>query len=398
MQAIGQSLGLGVYGASVLAILYTYLGYPWLIRRLARRSSSSVSAAESAGEGGAAPTRCCVVIAAHDEADTLPAKLRQWLQGENGACIEAIWVGSDGSDDGTEEAVAAIGDARIQVRRFATRRGKPSVLNDLVAACQSEVVVFTDARQEIGEAALPRLLAHFADPRMGVVSGELVFRDPATGSATATGMGTYWRYEKSIRRAEAQYRSVPGATGALYALRRSLYRPIPADTLLDDVVIPMQAVEQGYRCIFDSEAVVFDQPSTSGRAEQIRKRRTIAGNIQLLRLFPRWLHPARNPIWFEFVSHKMLRLFSPLFLVLLALTNALLLAGAAGLIWGWLGLTLAGQAVFYALAAVGFSGAAQSAWFAAPALFVRLNTTTLQAWWDAWRGRYRVAWDRSRSS
>ena len=113
------------------------------------------------------------------------------------------------------------------------------------------------------------MLANFADPAVGVVSGELVFRADSEGSTAAQGIGAYWRYEKSIRKAEARFRSIPGATGALYAIRKELFQPIPESTLLDDVVIPMQAVAEGCRCVFEQRAVAWDTPSQSLGRESI---------------------------------------------------------------------------------------------------------------------------------
>jgi cellulose synthase/poly-beta-1,6-N-acetylglucosamine synthase-like glycosyltransferase len=260
------------------------------------------------------------------------------------------------------------------------------------------VVVLTDARQPLDPAALSRLTASFADPSVGVVSGELMFRTSESDTAAARGMGAYWTYEKFIRKSESLFRGVPGATGALYALRRELFRPIPEETLLDDVVIPMQAVEQGRRCLLEPGAIAWDVPSQSTAQESIRKRRTIAGAAQLILRQPRWLLPWRNPLWWEYVSHKLARLASPLLLVLLLGTNVLLVAGKASLSPVVYQTLLGAQGVLYlaALCGWGLSRLGRRAPLLGTALmFVALNLTTVLALWDALRGRFRAAWQRA---
>src|SRR5262249_21769972 len=124
-------------------------------------------------------------------------------------------------------------------------------------------------------------------------------------STIADGVGLYWRYEKAIRRAESAVGSTLGATGAIYAMRRALWTPLPLDTILDDVLAPMRAVLAGYRVVFNDRARAFDRTAPDADAEARRKIRTLAGNYQILRLEPRLLLPWRNPVWFQYVSHKI---------------------------------------------------------------------------------------------
>lgn len=384
-------LGLG----SGVVLFHTYVGYPVLIQWLASCFNHPVHKQDS-------QRRCSIVIAAYNEATTLPAKLRALLASDNEPLITQIFVGSDGSTDGTEAAVEAVGDPRIRVIRFNKRRGKPAILNELIPACGNGIVVLTDARQEIADGAIAALLRNFADPAVGVVSGELIFRTGTGPSATAVGMDTYWRYEKRIRRAEGKFRSVPGATGALYAIRCDEFRPIPPEILLDDVAIPMQIICRGWRCVFEPEAVVYDVPSVAGRAEDARKRRTIAGNIQLALRMPELLIPTHNPIWFEFMSHKMIRLLSPYCLLILMLATV---AGTIlGLqspdmanVWQWIFVVLLlGQVALYGLAGWGLTRWGRGMRVAvAAAMFTRLNWVTCLAWSDAWARRLRVDWERS---
>lgn len=367
---------------SLLGLGYIFAGYPALVWLCGRRASRGIVTQS-------VPRTCSIVIVAHNEAQNLPRKLANLLACAKSDWIEEILIGSDGSTDDSAAIVRSHPDARVRVVEFAARRGKPAVLNDLIPQCTGEFVLLADARQEFDVDCLERLLENFADPRVGVVSGELVFRSRPGDSTAAQGIGFYWKYEKFIRRCESDFRGVPGATGACYMIRKSLFRPIPDQTILDDVAIPMQAVEQGYRCLFEPRAMIFDDPSTSTKQESIRKRRTIAGVAQLLRLFPQWIWPAHNPLWLEFVSHKLLRLISPVLMLIVLVTNLLLIPS---LVYS---LLFAAQMVFYAAAVAGGIGQLVGRRIACcgPALmFLSLNVTTALALWDALRSRYRVTW------
>lgn len=374
-----------LFWLSVFVLGYIFAGYPLVVWWQSRsgwttRVKQNVERPVS------------IVIVAHNEARTLPKKLLSLLASTRAAWIREILIGSDGSTDDTSQVLAAIPDPRVKLVQFASRRGKPAVLNELVPQCQSEFVLLADARQEFAPDCIERLLENFSDPQVGVVSGELVLRESAGASTAAQGIGRYWKYEKFIRRCESLWRGVPGATGACYAIRKSLFQPIPEQTILDDVVIPMQAVTRGFRCVFEPSALVFDEPTQSSGQESVRKRRTIAGVAQLIRLFPEWLSPAGNPLWFEYVSHKLMRLLAPLLMVLALATNLMLLS--APVYWFLLNV----QAVFYVSAAIGWlfqQRGRRSSLFGPSLMFVTLNLTTTLALWDAFRANYRVTWQKT---
>ena len=384
-----------VFWISLFGLFYIYAGYPILVRGLARLIPLRRAIAEISSLDPDDPaSRVSVVIASSNDGEVLRTKIVQLLNSPQSGFIREILMGSDGSTDNTAELVRGIGDSRIRLFEFAERRGKPAVLNDLLPECRSEIVVLCDARQILSDEAIPAMLANFADPQVGVVSGELVFRaESLEGSTAARGIGAYWRYEKSIRKAEARFRSVPGATGALYAIRKALFVRIPESTLLDDVVIPMQAITQGYRCVFEPRAIAWDTPSETLGRESVRKRRTIAGAAQLIAMHPSWLLPWKNPIWLEFVSHKLLRLASPFLLLVVLITNYQL--ASTHLLYGVLQIL---HVAFYYCALAGWMCqriGQPSVLFGLQLTFMTLNLTTLAALWDAARGRFRVTWQRS---
>jgi len=375
---------------SLAGLAYIYVGYPLILRRLARDARQERQAYMPVLDD-VSQLRLSMVIVAHNEAGVLPRKLDSVLRSTIADYLLEIVVGSDGSTDETVDVIQAYPDPRVRVVAYETRRGKPAVLNDLVPTCQGDLILFADARQEFHPETLERMRARFADPQIGVVSGELVLLKDESASASAEGVGFYWRYEKLLRKLESDYRGVPGATGACYAIRRQTFRPMPMDTILDDVVLPMQVVEQGYRCCFESGAEIYDRPSSSPRQEAIRKRRTIAGAAQLLRNQPRWLLPGHNPLWFEFCSHKVMRLASPFLLMIALFTNVALVS------LPWMRVFFVAQMCCYIAAGVGWlyqKSGRRSVCFGPCLMFVTLNLTTAQALWDAVRNRYQVTWSR----
>jgi poly-beta-1,6-N-acetyl-D-glucosamine synthase len=330
-------------------IAYVYLGYPLLLAAWAHIGRL----------GGVTPApnalpRVSIVLAARNEADRLEARLDNLLSLDYPPGLREVIVVSDGSTDGTADIIDRYGAAIRSV--FLPAAGKASALNSGVAAARHEVLVFADARQAFASDALRRLVEPLADPRVAGVSGELVIvdaeapRDRAdkAESAVAEGVGLYWRYEKWLRQRESEVGSTLGATGAIWALRRSAWRPLPPETLLDDVLAPMRAVLAGSRVVFAPGAKAYDRGSPDALTEHRRKVRTLAGNYQLLRLEPRLLLPFANPVWLQFVSHKLGRLVVPYALAVLAWASAVL--ARDGLVYAS---ALVGQVAFYILAAHG---------------------------------------------
>ena len=296
-----------------------------------------------------------------------------------------VVVVSDGSSDGTGAILERfVRGGRVRTLIQPVSQGKAAGLNDAIQMASGEVLLFTDARQQIEPAALRLLVENFGDPDVGAASGELMLGDPATGE-TGKGMGLYWRIEKKIRDLESASGSVAGATGAIYCARRSLLEPLPEGTLLDDVLLPMQIVRKGARVIFDPRARAWDSPDLGGSREFERKVRTLSGNYQLLQLAP-WLLSSENPIRFEFVSHKLSRLAAPFALLALLLASLFLpqpLYRAA----------LIAQLTFYALSLVAIAGVkiGPLSRIADPArTFVVLNCAALVAFLNFVTGRKAV--------
>ncbi len=325
---------------AVALVFYTFAGYPLAMAGWAR-------ARPRPAQRGERQPPVTVIVVACNEATRIRAKIESCLAQTYPGDALTVLVVSDGSTDGTPALVEGFGDPRVRLLAFAERRGKPACLNDAVRACDTELLVFTDARQLLGRDAVRFLVENFADVKVGAVSGELVFhREGQTDFAQ--GVDAYWHYEKFIRRREALVHSVPGVTGALYALRRECFRPIPDDTILDDVAIPMQAIRDGWRVVFEERALAFDHASQSAQQERVRKLRTLAGNVQLIIRMPWVLWPGRDPIALQFVSHKAMRLVAPWALLVMFMASGAL--AERSIVAACL---FIGQALFYALPLVG---------------------------------------------
>jgi cellulose synthase/poly-beta-1,6-N-acetylglucosamine synthase-like glycosyltransferase len=331
-----------LFWMSAVTVAYVYVGYPCLIAVWARLTDRRpLRAAFAEGQWPA----ISIVIAARNEAARLPARVRNLLdQRYPGPC--EILVVSDGSTDDPASALADFG-AQARVLELPPG-GKPLALNAGVAAATGAILVFADARQRYAAGALIDLVSNFADPDVGGATGELVLdceQQVISDSPVAESIGLYWLYEKWLRRSESRVWSTLGATGAIYALRRTCWTPLPAWTLLDDVLAPMRAVLNGCRIVFEERAVAFDRASTDAAAESRRKTRTLAGNYQILLQEPRLLLPFVNPVWLQYVSHKVGRLLAPWALVGLFVATLAIAPGhplAAVL--------LALQGIFYGLA------------------------------------------------
>lgn len=330
-----------LFWSALAVVLYVYLGYPAILAAWARLAPKPVRRSSQT-------PRLSMIIAARNEAHTLQARVENVLASDYPADAIQIIVVSDGSTDSTAEVLDPY-RGRIDVILLPPV-GKASALNAGVDAARHDVLVFGDARQTFAPDALRALTAPLADPRVGGVSGELLL-DCESGAGDSTigeGVGAYWRYEKWLRRHESLIGSTIGSTGAIYALRRELWRPLPAETILDDVLAPMQAVLAGRRVIFETSARAFDRAAPNAGDEFQRKARTLAGNYQILRLEPRLLIPFVNPVWLQFVSHKLGRLIVPYALCALFVSSAAL--ATRNRLYA---IAFLSQLLFYGLAAYG---------------------------------------------
>jgi cellulose synthase/poly-beta-1,6-N-acetylglucosamine synthase-like glycosyltransferase len=304
---------------SLIGILYTYLGYPaliWMLAWLRPRPWTS---------GPIFPS-VSVVLAVHNGAALLPRKIEHLLRLDYPHIKEIILV-SDGSTDGTAELLAGQSNPRLTAIILTEHCGKAVAVNAGVARATGDVILFVDIRPEIAVGAIQQLVSNFADPTVGCVAGELILRKECHDDASAAVSGVYWRYEKWIRTCESICGSPVGVYGGFYAIRRELAVPQPPGMILDDMFQPLSIIRQGYRSVLDPQAYVYDTWPTKIEKEFHRKVRTLAGNFQLFQLAP-WTLTTRNPVLFQLVSHKVMRLVVPYLMVLLLISTLALSRGS----------------------------------------------------------------------
>lgn len=369
-------------------LIYTYLGYPLLAGLFAALW------ARRTRRDAVTPT-VSLLIPAYNEEAVLEGKLANSLALEYPADRLEVVVASDGSTDRTCAIAAAFADRGVRLLAFDRRTGKAGLLNRTVPLLRGEIVVFTDASCLLERRALRRLVSNFADPTVGVVCG--LYRFVARNSSSRSrGEGAYWRFETWLKRVESRLGSILGAHGALYAMRRHLFQPLPEGAINDDYLIPMRAVEQGYWAIYDDSAVAEELTDATARGELMRRARITVGNYQQALWLWRLLDPRRGWIAWQFFSHKVLRTMTPLLLLVALVGNLRLLhepfyAAAAS-----------AQGCFYLLALVGAaceryqSRACSLEFFTVPFYFCLTNVAAFVGLIKFLLGGQRPAWDKIR--
>jgi len=358
---------------------YAYVVYPLLVAvfaKIGRRSQG-----DRRGFHGSVS----VILAAYNEESTIRRRLAELTQLVAAAQADAeIIVISDGSTDNTARIAREFHSSSLQVLELPINMGKAVALSEACSLAKNDILVFADARQTWSRETLKLLLENFSDPSIGAVSGNLIVHSAA---GVMEGVGLYWRFEKWLRHQESRVHSMVGVTGAISAVRRQLFHPIPQGIILDDVYWPLQVTMQGYRVIHDDRACAYDVlPETAG-GEFRRKVRTLSGNFQLVARLPAALLPWKNPIWLQFISHKLFRLLVP-WALLAMLGLAFLLPGLLYETTFW------AQVGFYGLALGGicFPGIAKMRLLSAAASFLILNCAAWLAFWIWLLGKTSNSW------
>jgi cellulose synthase/poly-beta-1,6-N-acetylglucosamine synthase-like glycosyltransferase len=290
-----------VYPSLLLAL--TWIAYPLAIRAIGAWRGRDDTRAPRAPRTGVS-----LIVASADEAQAIRERVGDLLSTRYPAGLLEIIVALDAAyGKATIDELSGL-DARVRVVQGDSPGGKATALNAGVRAASHEVLVFADTAQRFDPDAITALVAALDDPRLGAVSGmlDLPGRDGSLNLAER-----YWRYERWLRFWEARVHSTVGVTGAIYAMRRFLWTPLPAGLILDDVYLPLRLILDGWRIGFTDRAIAYDPRRFRPEQEFRRKVRTLTGNIQVCAWLPGVLDPFRNPVWLQFLFHKLLRLLTP---------------------------------------------------------------------------------------
>ena len=366
-----------VFWIAIGLVVYTYAGYPLVLvalRSVIRRP---------VGRRPIEPF-VSVLVPAYNESHVIAEKIRNVMAIDYPADRYELVVACDGPTDGTAEIVRSMADGRrVRAFIFQQNRGKLHVLNEVVPQLQGEIVAFSDASSMLEPGALRALVASFADPKVGAVSG--IYRVQKKDAAhLGRQEDFYWMYETFLKKQEAALGSILGCHGSLYAIRWDLY-PFPRpDTINDDYVIPLRIVQKGYRVAYEPAAVAHEEAHEMGGFG--RRVRIMAGNIEQLREIVPLVWPPRPLMIFFFLSHKVARLVVPAALILAAITNGMLLASPTYRVIGAL------QLVFYALVGLGAAWQLRPKALRLPYYFCMINAAMLVGAYHVVRGRQSLRW------
>lgn len=328
-----------------------------------------------------------VIIAAHNEAPVIRRRIENLLELDGPPDRLEIIVASDGSTDATASIAAAVATDRVTVLDL-PRVGKADALNAAVARATGEILVFSDANSEFAPDAIRRLVRPFADPAVGGVAGDQRYRDDGGG----VGERQYWDFDRRLKQAESAAGNVISATGAIYAIRRDLFEPVPPG-VTDDFITSTAVIAQGRRLVFADHAIAYEPVARDDRSEFGRKVRVMTRGLRGVILRRALLDPRRTGFYaVQLATHKVLRRLVVLPLIGLAIVTPTL--WRAGALYR---LAAIGQGAAYALAAIGLATAdrpiGRHKLLAVPAFVVAANVAALQAVANIVRGRRIDRWD-----
>lgn len=373
-----------IFWAAVALIIYTYVGYSLVILVLSRFVRNPIRRAPI-------EPRVTFLITAYNEEKNIRAKLEQTLSLDYPHEKLEIMVASDGSTDRTDDIVREFSDRGVRLVRVEGRVGKTETQNQAVKQASGEIVIFSDATTRYEHSAIRHLVRNYADPSVGAVSGRYEYFNP-TGASIGVGSILFWKYENLIKRLQTDIKTITGCCGCIYSVRRSAYVPLPAD-IISDLVEPLKVVEQGYRIVFEADAIAFEE-TTEQTQEEFRMRvRVVTRGMRGLLYMKKLFNPFRYAfVSFQLLSHKVLRWLIPAFLLVALLAN-LFLAGHSHWFYN---ATLALQLAFYLLALAGFLAEKRNILakpLTVPLYFMTVNLAAVVAMYRIWKGYKAVTWE-----
>ncbi|HTC93244.1 MAG TPA: glycosyltransferase family 2 protein [Terriglobales bacterium] len=385
-----------IFWACVAAVAYHYAGYPlllfilsvfsqarsdflYLIRRGSRRRPRQADCVP----------RVALLMSVYNEEAVIQAKVRNTLEIDYPAGRLEILFGLDAPSDTTAKLLSDVQSSqsgRINVFHFQARRGKLAVLCDLAQRTSAEILVFTDANTMLERNCIRNLARHFADQRVGAVSGEEV-RVVAAGTDPSA-ESLYWRYESAVKILESRLNCSLGGNGSALAVRHSLFHP-RKQSIVEDFQIPLEIRFEGHRVIYDPEAVAIEEIAPTFSTQFARRVRISAGNYQTLFGNLEYLNPLKGFLAFSFFSHRVLRWLVPLFLVV-AFSLSIALFALPGFVW-----LAAAQCIFYSMAVLGYwlkKQGRRARLFSLPFHFCAMNAALLLGLFAYLSGRQSVTW------
>lgn len=366
---------------SLAALVYVYVGYPLIVYLVGRIRPKGVA------RGDFEP-KVTVLITAYNEEAAIAAKIANTLEIDYPKEKLEVIVASDGSTDRTDEIARSF--ANVRVFRQEGRVGKTFTQNKAIEQATGEIILFSDATTDYRPNVLRELLPNFADPSVGCVAGKLVYVDDSSSNVGA-GAQSYWNYETFLKEAESRACSLIGASGCLYAVRRSAYREMYPEACSDFLICTV-VFAQGLRSVYEPNAVCFEQTNRRTDKEMKMRVRVISQTFTDLWRNRSMLNPIRSGFYaVQLISHKLLRYAVPVFLAGALVSSAALAPGDA-----FFKLAFLAQAVFYAAAAVGYlleRAGVRIGPLAIPHYFVLANLASVLGFYKFLRGERYATWE-----
>lgn len=381
-----------IFWFSIIFVFYAYFGYPLVLLLFSIFNNKKKYPEHEVRVDNYYP-KVMLLISAYNEEDVIEAKILNSLELDYPKELLEIVVVSDGSSDRTNEIAAQYADKGIVLRYFEGRIGKTACLNEAVSLAKGEVIVFSDANSKYNKDAIRKLADHFSDETIGFVTGGTKYITEA-GNGIANSIGLYSKIEQLTKVLESKISSPVGADGAIFAIRKGLYQPLKGYDI-NDLVIPLNIIKQGFRGIYEPEAFCIEKTSKGAKGEFNRQVRITNRTIRAIVNNRELLNPFNHGSFsFQLISHKVCKLLVPYFLILLFFTNILLIRGEF-----LYTAALSGQIVIYLLSWLGYRGYGLnglSKLINMSHTFINVNYAILWGWIKYIKGETYTTWNTSR--
>jgi len=377
-----------IFWLSLFLVTYTYLLYAVLIWIWMRLRGQKPTIPDSTFQ-----PKVSILVACYNEASFIRQKLDNLLNIEYPeAQLEIVFV-TDGSTDETVTLAASFAREHSQVSHYHSdeRRGKQHAVDRVIPLLKGDIVVFNDCNTLVNKQALQKIVRHFANHKVGVVTGEKKILVKERDQVVSSGEGLYWKYESFLKRMDAAFYSAVGSPGELFAIRRSLYGPVPSDISIEDFYLSVQIVLKGYLNIYEPEAYAGELASLSLTDEFKRKRRIATGAFRTVFRLREIYSLKHLRFLFLYISHRVMRWTAAPVALLSLLVSSVLAQGVIYELFFWL------QIAFYALALIGWLTSrfkTRMKLFYIPFYFVFMNTALAFGFFDFLRKRNNVVWEK----